>query len=376
MLHPLFGRGRGEPGARGAQRLPPVVNRGPQGGAQPVAEVVQPQMIVLDRGRRHQQPQPAAGMSEFLAGALHRTRPGIAQAGGGLPEAFGRRQVVARNQLGRTTRRLGAHIGRIVAQRCVDLVAHAGDDRHAALRHGAHKRFLIEGPQILRTATAAADDQQVENLKRLGGVERRRQFGGRALALHLGGQHDEPARPTAPGEDADEILHGGPGRRRDETDRARQQRDGLLARGIEETLGGEPLLELLQFLLEPAGAMLDERAHHQLILAAGLVDADFTIGQHLQSVAQRHTLPRGIAPEEHAAELGAGVLERKIHMPAGLGAEIGNFTAHPTGPEAALQEFLHPAGELSDAGHATHVIQRQFRRVFSHSVSAPNGVRP
>ena len=117
--------------------------------------------------------------------------------------------------------------------------------------------------------------------------------------------------------------------------------------------------------------MVDERPHHQLILAARLIDADLAVGQHLQPVAQGQALARGVAAEKHAAELRAGVLEGKIHMAAGLRAEVRDFPRNPAGGEAALEQLLHAAGELGDALHPPGIPEGGVGRFH-----APDFFRP
>src|SRR5690606_40609136 len=48
-----------------------------------------------------------------------------------------------------------------------------------------------------------------------------------------------------------------------------------------------------------------------------------------------------IAAKQHATQLGRGVLEREVHMPARLRPEVRHFTANPAAPHPRLEHLFH-----------------------------------
>jgi hypothetical protein len=230
------------------------------------------------------------------------------------------------------------------------------DHRHATNRERADQRLLVERPQILEAAAAAADHQQVENRQLLRQAQHLDHFRRGAGALHLGGQHDDPPAPAAARENAQEILHGGARGRRDEADRCGHRGKRALALAIEQALGRQPLLERLEFPLQPPDAVLDHRADDELILSPRLVDADLAVHDHLQPVAQFHLLAQRIAAKQNRAELRARILQRKINMPARLRPEVRDLAAHPARPQAAFEQRLHASREFA------HTLRARARR--------------
>ena len=61
------------------------------------------------------------------------------------------------DDLGGRRRRGGAHVGREIRQRKIDLVAHGGNDGRFHLVHCAHHDFFVERPQVFEASAAAAD---------------------------------------------------------------------------------------------------------------------------------------------------------------------------------------------------------------------------
>jgi len=142
-------------------------------------------------------------------------------------------------------------------------------------------------------------------------------------------------------------------------DRERQRGNRALFFRGKQPLIREPSFQRLELALEAPNPVLNHRADHQLVLAADFIDADLAIHEHLQSVAQRHGLLGGVATKEHGADLGAGILQGKINMAAGLRAQVGDFAAHPAGPDARFQQRLDPAGELRDRLNLVGRIRKQ-----------------
>ena len=157
-------------------------------------------------------------------------------------------QVVANRDgaLGRGRRRRRAQVGDEVRDREVGLVADRGDHRNAAGVDRARDRLLVERPQILQRAAAARDDDDVDVGDRLQLADARRRCPARRLrpapacgASRIGIGKRRCAtrtmsRMTAPCGDVTTPMRRG------------RNGSGRLRACIEQTLGAEPLLELLE----------------------------------------------------------------------------------------------------------------------------------
>ena len=135
--------------------------------------------------------------------------------------------------LGGRGRRRRAHVGGEVDQRRVGLVADRRDERDRALGRGAHHHLLVERPQILDRAAAARDDQQVGPRHRAAGwqrveaADRGRDLVGAGLALHRH-RPDQHAAREAVLEPVQDVADHRAGRRGDDADHARQERQRRL----------------------------------------------------------------------------------------------------------------------------------------------------
>ena len=212
--------------------------------------------------------QAGAGLIEPLArqreqflgrgqGAHRRAQLGAPRLLAAVPagERAPREAVDARQQLhahrhrhlGGRGRRRRAHVGGEVDERHVGLVPDRGDQRDHARGHGPHHDLLVERPQVLERAAAARDDEEVGPADRP--VQRQRveamdgggDLLGGAVALHPHRPHDHVAR-EAVGEPVQDVADDGAGRRGDDADQLRQERQQLLARGVEQAFGGERFL--------------------------------------------------------------------------------------------------------------------------------------
>ena len=87
---------------------------------------------------------------------------------------------------------------------------------------------------------------------------------GRAVALHAYRPHHHAAR-EAGGEPMQNVANDRAGRRGDDPDHVGQERQQLLALGIEQPFGGELLLALLDQRHQRADPGRLERLHHDLV---------------------------------------------------------------------------------------------------------------
>ena len=154
-------------------------------------------------------------------------------------------------------------------------------------------------------------------------------FGGGGFALNGDGVEQHVEAGVAAGDDVEEVADDGAGGRGDDADGAGKGGQRALAVGVEEALGLEALLELLEGQLQRAGADGLHGLGDQLHLAALLVDADAAAHQHVQAVFGAEAEQHGLAAEEHDGELGVGVLEREVDVAGGRGAVVGDLALDP-----------------------------------------------
>ena len=277
---------------------------------------------VVNQGLRHGPPdvmrQLASGVPTPAQEVLH----GSIQRLGGKPHPVDGREETAADQLCGRAGCFSPHIGREIAEREIDFVPDSGDDGDPRSGHCAHERLLIERPQVLQTAATAADHEQIEMRTRsrlaefMGQLQRVVHLSSRAFALDLGRKHHEASAPVPALENPDEILHCRPCRRRDESDGGGKLREGALASRIEQSVGGQTLLEPLKLLLEPTQSIVDRGTYQQLVVAARLIDAQFPEHDELGAIAQaaRGATANDIAAKHDAADLALRVLKREIHV--------------------------------------------------------------
>ena len=110
--------------------------------------------------------------------------------------------------------------------------------------------------------------------------------GRRPLALDPGRVDDDVELGVAALEDTEHVADGGAGRRGDDPDRPGPERELPLAPVIEKALGLELLLELFESELEGALALGLDEVDVELVVAAGLVDADLAPADDLEPVLE------------------------------------------------------------------------------------------
>ena len=152
---------------------------------------------------------------------------------------------------------------------------------------------------------------------------------GRAGSLHLAGAHDDAhGRPAARQDLAHVVKHGarqagadadGPGPRR--------QRP--FAAAVEQALRGQLRLERLEPQGEVAEAGRLEGVDVQLVDALRLEHVDPTMGDEPDPGARLERDHHPVVAEDHAAELGAFVLEREVAVAGGADADLADFALDP-----------------------------------------------
>ena len=131
-----------------------------------------------------------------------------------------------------------AQVGDEVGDREVGLVAHAAHDGDRGGGDRARHHLLVEGPQVLEAAAAAADDQHVALARaRWPRSIARAICAAGAFALHLGRVEDHRHHRRAPRERGEHVAQRRGRGRGDDADGAREGGQRALARRVEEALG-------------------------------------------------------------------------------------------------------------------------------------------
>src|SRR5262249_34968510 len=121
-----------------------------------------------------------------------------------------------------------------------------------------------------------------------------------------------------------------------------------LPRRVEQPLGGEPALQLLQLREQGADAGDAHLLDDQLVLAARLVDADLAERLDFQAVFRLERELHGLHAVHGALELRGLVLELEVVVPARVRLEPGQLPLHPHAGERAAQQVLDRARDLAD----------------------------
>ncbi len=123
-----------------------------------------------------------------------------------------------------------------------------------------------------------------------------------------------------------------------DADALRQLRDGAFTRRIEQSFGGQLLLQLLKGKLQRAVALRFDRFHQKLVLAARFVDVDVAARQDRHAVLRLAFQIAQRLAEAHAAQLRFMILEREVAMAAGGGFRSRYFARHPNVVELIAQQ--------------------------------------
>jgi hypothetical protein len=158
---------------------------------------------------------------------------------------------------------------------------------------------------------------------------------------------------VAASDDREEVADDGARGRGDDADGAGKGGQRALAVGVEEALGFEALLELLEGELEGTGADWLHGFCDKLHLSALLVDADAAADEDVEAVFRAEAEEHGLAAKEDDGELGVGVLEGEVDVARGSGTVVGDFSFDPDVAVHLLDEFADLADELTDRPDAT-----------------------
>ena len=257
-------------------------------------------------------------------------------------------------------------------------MADAGDYRNHRLRDGARDRFFVESPEIFERASAAREDQYIDGLLPIEKLKCADNFESRAVALHANRKQCQVHVVEATAQDADDVANRGTGRRRDQTDAARQHRQWFLAIGREEALGFETFFQLVEGKLQRAETDGLDALHINLIVAAGFVDADGAAHGDVQSVLGAEFHGADLRFETDSAELRDLIFQDEINVTGLRFVAVGDFAFDEDVGEVAREEIADASGEFGNRVDAPlgHQVELELAHGACSVVRVPSSVLP
>ena len=152
---------------------------------------------------------------------------------------------------------------------------------------------------------------------------------GAFAALDGGGIDKEVETRMSAADDLDDVVEDRSAGGGDDTNRARKGGQGTLAGGVEEALGQEAGLELLERKLQGPGTPGFQGLGDELKLAARLVDGDAAAHQNCEAVLRAEAEKLRLAAEEHNRKLRLAVLQREVNVAGGRGMAVGDLAFDP-----------------------------------------------
>ena len=143
----------------------------------------------------------------------------------------------------------------IVGDGDVRLVTDGGDDGDLRFIDGTRHTLVVERPEVLDGAAAAARDDEVRDLIPVCVAQRADDLRRGLGSLHAHAEELDLRQRPARAEDAEHIMHRRAGGRGDDGDGLRVFRQRLFVRGIEKPLALQLRLELLKGDVQVARAL-------------------------------------------------------------------------------------------------------------------------
>jgi hypothetical protein len=250
----------------------------------------------------------------------------------------------------RDSRRCGgrgrAQVGHEVGDGEVGLVAHAAHHGNRAGVDRARDDLLVEGPQVLEAAAAATDDEHVRVLALAGDANRARDLRAGSLALHRRGVEDHGRHRRAPAQHREDVAERRRLTRGHDADRAREGRQRPLAVGIEQAIGRELRLELLERLVQRATARAAQLVDGELVGAARLVERHACAQLHPQAVLRAKVEELRARAIHHAIDRGRLVLQAEVPVARCRRLHVGELARDPEHLELVLQQRAHAPVQL------------------------------
>ncbi len=190
--------------------------------------------------------------------------------------------------------------------------------------------LLVERPQVFDRSAAAPDDDDVDAFDAPDVAERAGDVGRGAVALDARRRDDHVRVRIPPAEHLEDVADRRAVERGDDADLARQRRQRPLARRVEQPLGLQALLELLERQLQGAEPLGSMSLADDLVLALRLVDAEAAARDDVQAVLELE-LQRTAAADLNmtASQLRAGVLQREVDVAGVPQPAVGDLALDP-----------------------------------------------
>ena len=242
----------------------------------------------------------------------------------------------------------GAPVGHVVGDGKVRFMAHAADHRNPAAKDGPRHHFFIEGPEVFQGTAAPGNDDDIAAAIAVQPVQGGGDGWRCVQALNLGGGEEQGGQRVAAADDVLDVLPGRPGGRGDHADYLGELGQGTFAGLLEQAFLGQAGFQPFQLQGQLALSFGQHPVNHKIGGTPGFVEADPPVGPHRLAVCQ-HSGP-ALPSEEDTVQRGDAVLEGKVGMAGGGGAQVGNLTDNPqVGQEGiALQQFPKMNGHLAD----------------------------
>ena len=176
--------------------------------------------------------------------------------------------IIRKQRLRRRGRSRNTQIRRKIADRRINFMADCTHHRQTACRNRARKDFFIETPEIFHAPAAARNQQDVCATVAVEELDSLRKKHLRPLSLHRRGENADAQRRKPLKCNFDEILHRRSIGRSDDADAARNERQTLLAGGIEKPFRRKTFLHCFKLFLKRPGSERFQVAQSQLAFAA------------------------------------------------------------------------------------------------------------
>ena len=147
----------------------------------------------------------------------------------------------------------------------------------------------------------------------------------------------------------DDVANDGAGRRGHDTNDARHEGQGPLARRLEQAFGGELALALLEQRHQRPGAGRLQIVDDDLVFRGTGIGGETAAGDHLHALLGPEAKLRHCRAPDHGLDARAVVLQREIGMAGRMRPAIaGNLAAHPDVAELVFDGALQGAGDFRD----------------------------
>ena len=238
-------------------------------------------------------------------------------------------------------------------------MAEAGYHGDRAEAHRAHDGFFVEDVEVVAVSAAAHEHEARKAADAPRALEGRRNFLGRAYALHEAGDYDYLGARVAQGVKLEHVLERRAGRRGYDGDALGIARQRAFEAEIEYPLAFKLHAQrLFRTRLRPRAER--EQTHGvYLVRAARAVDVDLAAHEHLVAVLRPDEHGARVGAEEHARDARIFSEQSKICVAAGVQFEAQQFAAHG---KILKRRFAEES--LLDGGR--HLVDRDYFIVCYH----------